>query len=81
MATRGALRRRRLSALGIGWLVLLPFKLRGLRSFLPDGGGDLNKGLQCGANENKWVLDENCTELDGDDTHEPPWSDEEDDGD
>ena len=36
---------------------------------------------QCGANENKWVLDENCTELDGDDTHEPPWSDEEDDGD
>jgi hypothetical protein len=46
MATRGALRRRRLSALGIGWLVLLPFKLRGLRNFLPDGGGDLNKGLR-----------------------------------
>ena len=45
------------------------------------GGGDLNKGLQYDATENKWVLDESCTELDGDDAYEPSWSDEEEDGD
>jgi hypothetical protein len=45
------------------------------------GGGDLNKGLQHDAHENKWVLDANCTELDGDGACEPPWSDEEEDGD
>ena len=63
------------------WLArVATFQTSWSEDFLAEGG-DLNTGLEYDADANRWVLCEDCEELDGDDDYEPSWSDEEGDGD